>query len=402
MDERTFISRLLAYIDDGAEADNLTESALRDDAPELYRAGLALFGSWDAALASALVFLREFYEKVEARERREEGEADVIDVDRPERTVGPAASWELYALATSGVMMRLDAERLPTTARPELRELGDGPGAEHRLERLFRGADDSAAVLVSNRGNGVSVDHRLLASWERDAAPRQPSLQFSGLERDEVFAAAMPRRAVRDAERIYSVSLGGQLKATDAKEYRRLSTEAMVALLLRDDDVLVSVFAGETDASVCVASSHGKALVFDASTVRSQGRRATGVRAIALDPDATVVGAFVVEPGAHMVLATESGLLKRTPMSAFRPQGRAGGGLQTCRLANDDHVAAVGSVDPAGDVVLVTDRGRYTRFPAFDVPFGDRAARGEAMVALEDGEQIVQVIGLPAGSMDEA
>ncbi len=402
MDARTFTSRLLAYIDDGAEAENLTEDAVRDEAPELHRGGVVACGSWDAALAHALVFLRGFYEKVEARQRADDDAGDVSDIERPERNVGPGAAWELYALATSGVIVRLEPDRLAPTARPELRELTDGPGAEHRLDRLFAGGDDGAAVLVTTRGNGVSVDHRLLAMWEHGAAPRMPWVQFSGLERDEVLATAMPRRTLRDADRLYSVSLGGQLKATDAKEYRRLSTEATVALLLRDDDVLVSLFAGAADASICVASSHGKALVFDASSVRSQGRRATGVRAIALDPDATVVGAFVVEPGQHMVLATESGLLKRTPMSAFRPQGRAGGGLQTCRLANDDHVAAVGSVDPAGDVALVTDRGRVARFPAFDVPFGDRAARGEHVLDLEPGEQIVQVLGLPAGPLDEA
>jgi DNA gyrase subunit A len=148
---------------------------------------------------------------------------------------------------------------------------------------------------------------------------------------------------------------------------------------------------------VFVASSAGKAIHFPTEDVRSQGRRATGVRAIQLDAGARVVGAFATEGVDWVALATEQGMMKRMPITEYRPQGRSGGGLQTYRVT-DDPVASVAALPIDGDVVVLTNRGRVTRFPAFDLPLGNRAAKGEPCVQLEPGETVEQLLGVPAGS----
>jgi DNA gyrase/topoisomerase IV subunit A len=52
-----------------------------------------------------------------------------------------------------------------------------------------------------------------------------------------------------------------------------------------------------------------------------------------------------------------------------------------------------------GDVIVLTDRGRVTRFPAYEVPFGQRASKGEEILDLADDECVVQIAGVPAGEL---
>lgn len=158
------------------------------------------------------------------------------------------------------------------------------------------------------------------------------------------------------------------------------------------------MFTGPVDAAICVLSSHARAIVFDAAEVRSQGRKATGVRAIGLEGDAQAVAAFAVRPGDWIALATAGGMMKRMRASDFRPQGRAGGGLQSCRLQGTDRVVCGARLLLADDVFVVTNHGRWARFPAFELPFGARSARGERILELLDGEQIVSIQTAPAGS----
>jgi DNA gyrase subunit A len=391
------IDDILSFIHSGASADDLLESAFSADSPDVYAAALEEHGSWDSALAATLVYVVRRESGTMSRGR---SSVNVDDVERPERRVGPDARLPLYLVSRSGQVFRTTLDSLSASRSAELVPFPDGPGAEHLPERLFLGGSDPSLVVITVSGNALRIDARLFPEWERDATTRPLSHRFGELEDDDVAAALMLTRALRDAERFYSVSVFGQIKATDSTEYRRVDASPTQALLLRDEDALFDVFTAAARTDVFVASSAAKAIVFPTDDVRSQGRKATGVRAIALDPDARVVGAFPARDEEWVVLATERGLLKRMSLEEFRPQSRAGGGLQTCRLAGGDHVASVAPIAIDGDLVALTSRGRVARFPAYDVPFGSRAAKGEAVLELESDETVVQVLGVPAGAMD--
>jgi DNA gyrase subunit A len=267
---------------------------------------------------------------------------------------------------------------------------------------LVPGVDDYALVIITNEGNGVALDLRLLPHWDDEAVMRALHHRFGDVGPDEAVAGVIPRRLLREAQRFYAVSIYGQIKATESREYSRLSGDAITAVLIKKGDALHTVFGGESRTSVFVGSSAGKAIVFDTKDIRSQGRKATGVRAIGLDPDARVIGSFNTAGEEWVGLVTDQGLCKRMRLSDFRSQGRGGNGLQACRLASDDHVASMAALSLDGDTIIVTDRGRVTRFPVYDLPYGGRASKGEPILELEEGEIVVQMVGVPAGEIPEA
>ncbi len=391
------VDGILKLIEQGAGADDLLEGTISVTSPDLYRAGIKEHESWDGALAASLVYVVRTSMGTTAAERHA---ATVIvnDVERPERSVGNSAHYALHVITRSGLVMNLELDDVWATPTPSLRPFLDGPTGEHRMERLFLGGDDTAMVLITTLGKGVNVDYRLLPTWEREALTRPIAHRFGDMATGEVAACVLPRRKLRDADRFYSVSVFGQIKASDTSEYKRLSADAMPAVLIKDNDALLEVFAGSARTHVFMGSSSGKGIVFPTAEIRSQGRKATGVRGLQLDPDARVIGAFDTAGEGWTILATERGLFKRMSLEEFRPQKRGGGGLQTCRLSADDHVASMCAAPIDGDVIVITSTGRVARFPTYDVPFGSRAAKGEPLFELGEDERIEQVLGVPAGN----
>ncbi len=390
MTPETLFSRLNDAIDDGASADSLLKECALAESPSWHREAVLTFGSWEAYIAAALVRLR----RITAGERRTADDTRP-DEPRPERIAGPAGRSHVFAISHRGYAFVLSMQDVPATWERALYTL-DAP-EDHILARIDAAEDDTSVVLLTSQGNGLAVDLRLLPAWESDALVRPLTQRFSGLDGSERLVCAFPKRALRTGNRVYFVSTGGQVKASDASEYRRLSSEALAATLLREEDDLLTAFAAPAECRITLWSSMAKALVFEAEELRSQGRRATGVKGIGLDEGAHVVAAFVGDEEGMVVLATRHGYFKRMRMADFRPQGRAGGGLQTCRLVAGDEVVSVCSVDLAGDLTVITTTGRLARFPAYEVPLHGRAARGDQLLQLDDGEQVLRIQGVPAG-----
>jgi DNA gyrase/topoisomerase IV subunit A len=390
MTPETLFSRLNDAIDDGATPDSLVKEAVLQASPGWHREAALAFGSWEAYIAAAVVRLR----RLSAGEKRTSDDSRP-DEPRPERVAGPAGRGHAFAISAEGYAFVLSLADVPATWERALYSL-DAP-ENHQIARIDAAEDDTAVVLITTMGNGLAIDLRLLPEWESDALVRPLTLRFSGMDSRERITCAFPKRSLRTGNRVYFVSEQGQVKASDASEYRKLSSEAMAATLLREDDALLTAFAAPAECRITLWSSLAKALVFEAEELRSQGRKATGVKGIGLDEGASVVSAFVGDDEGMIVLSTRQGFFKRMRMADFRPQGRAGGGLQTCRLVAGDEVASVCQVDLAGDIAVITTTGRVARFPAYEVPLQGRAARGDQLLELEEGEHVLRVVGVAAG-----
>lgn len=390
------ISRILARIDAGPDADSLIEENVATTDARLLADAVAAFGSWPRALAGTLVHLRTFYERINQTAGADEDDGGSnVDDPRPERVVTGLARSAAFVLTQGGNALSADLSDFVSAETPATGSWAAPSGSEVP-RTIVGGLTDSGVVMFTHTGKAVAADLRLLSAWSSPTV-RQLWQRFEGLDASDRVVALFARSDLRAEPRFYTVSAEGQFKASDCSELRKLGSEAMAGALLKDDDTLLAAWCGPVDERVMLIGSHGRGIVFDASEVRSQGRKATGVRGIAIEGDARVVGAFAADPTGWVVIATSSGLMKRTRIADYRPQGRAGGGLQTCRLSGGERVVAAGCAKLDGDVIAVTSQGRWMRFPTWDVPFGTRAARGERCVELDQGEQIVALRGVVAG-----
>ncbi len=390
MADRDVIGELISWGRLGCPIEDFTADRVAVDSPGLWSAAMDAYGSWEAALAAALLAAT-----VESSDENRGSRPTVDQGERPERVVGADAQDPLYVRTGDGALCTVPLPEIACHRRPTL-SLMD-PEGRGIAGGVHVGGDDSIAIVTTG-GGLVAFDRRQLPTW--GGGPMDVSRWFDGLDDDEGLHAPVPRRVFRRAERIYFASEGGMIKATSASEYAsRLSTERSVGVVIREGDRLFRWFGATNKGAVMMSTTAGKAIIFSGRDVRLQGRKAGGVKGVGLDEGALVCGCFPTDGVEWIVLATAMGVFKRMPISEFRPQGRGGGGLQTCRLAAGDTVAGVVPVDLAGDVVCGTNAGRVARFPAYEAAAFGRSARGDRLLELEPEERLVWLAGVPAGEI---
>jgi len=143
---------------------------------------------------------------------------------------------------------------------------------------------------------------------------------------------------------------------------------------LKDGDEVVGAAQAESATECVFVSSDSQLLRFDATTLRAQGRAASGVAGINLSPDSRVIFFGVSIEGAELsvitaansaqsLAGTDAGSVKVSALSEFPSKGRATGGVRSHKfLRNEDQLyfAAVVSTDA---LALATD-GKPIELPA--------------------------------------
>jgi DNA gyrase subunit A len=112
------------------------------------------------------------------------------------------------------------------------------------------------------------------------------------------------------------------------------------------------------DEDLVFVTSDAQLLHFPASTVRPQGRSASGMAGIKLAPGAQAVSFAAVDPGGPNVVVTSSGSsnalpgtepgsLKVTPYDEYPAKGRATGGVRCHRFLRGEDILVLGWVGGA-------------------------------------------------------
>lgn len=392
------INELVAWADLDLSHEEFDGRKVRQENPELYALAQNAFGSWSAALGAALTLLAQSQSKPKSTDRPSRADEQKLTEPPEDREVGPDAFREGIVVRADGKATRLGLAEFFGSTQGVLADMPDGMSED--VIDFIPGEEDASLALLTRAGELVSLLREQFPAFSLQGRWNDYSSDESGSLRG--WRDAVLRNKIRRHDRIYFFSRGGQVKASDAQEYaRRVDSEGMPGIIIKEDDEAFAVTLGNKRARICVASSMAKTIVFEPEDVRTQGLKAQGVKAIGLDDGAHVVGAFLVENTEFFALFTEQGFCKLLDPDEFRSQGRGGGGLQTCRLANNDAVAVFAGTSRLEDMLLFTNRRRYVRVPSFAIEPMGRSARGEQLIQLHDGEIIIGGRSVPAGEFAE-
>ena len=196
-----------------------------------------------------------------------------------------------------------------------------------------------------------------------------------------------------DDERfIVFATKSGIVKKTKLEAYSRPKKGGIRAILVDEDDEVVSVRLAKPGDTVILSMSGGRAIRFDESSVRSMGRTSRGVKGVKLKEEDKVVGMVVAEPDAFLLTATENGYGKRTPLSDYPIKGRGGQGVIDIKSTErNGQVIQAKFCREDDDIMFITTSGMIVRTHVADVSSIGRNTQGVRLVNLKGEDKLVSV-----------
>lgn len=184
----------------------------------------------------------------------------------------------------------------------------------------------------------------------------------------------------------------GVVKKTPLEAYSRPRANGIRAILLDEEDEVISVRLARPGDSIVMASRMGRAARFDEAAVRSMGRTSRGVRGLRLKDDDSVVGLVVAEAEAFLLTVCENGHGKRTPVEDYPIKGRGNQGVINIRTTErNGPVIDVRLCRDNDDVMYISESGMIVRGHVTDISSMSRNTQGVKLVNLKGGDRLVSV-----------
>ncbi|MGY8799460.1 MAG: DNA gyrase subunit A [Longimicrobiales bacterium] len=183
----------------------------------------------------------------------------------------------------------------------------------------------------------------------------------------------------------------GTMKRTPLSEFGNARANGIKAAGVKGGDVILDVAMSDGTAELMLLSRSGRAIRFPEEQISIVGRTAAGVKGMSLKDD-EVIGMLLIRRDSTVLTVSEDGLGKRTPIDDFPLQNRGGmGNLFTPTSGDVSPIVCALEVMEADEVMIITAGGQVTRAAADSVPVQGRRTQGKSMVAIPEGDRVVEV-----------
>lgn len=221
-----------------------------------------------------------------------------------------------------------------------------------------------------------------------------PIINLLPLEQNESITAVISVSEFSKDKLLIMLTKKGYIKRIELSNFSHIRRNGIISIGLEEDDTLSWVQMGDTNDEIIIGTSHGMAIKFPVTELRSLGRSARGVTAIKLRKDDSIVGCEIVPKNytAELLVVTTDGYGKRTSISEFRSQNRGGIGLICTKFKKPtSRVTSISIVAESDEIMIVTANGIVTRQKVGNISRQGRTATGVCLQTLVENDAVVAV-----------
>ena len=193
---------------------------------------------------------------------------------------------------------------------------------------------------------------------------------------------------------LFMATKKGQVKKISLNNFSKPRASGIRAINLpaNNSDILIGVEIVKKGQEVSLATKKGKAIRFNADSVRKMGRASYGVTGIKMDKDDEVVSLEILNTQAILTI-TEKGYGKRTAVKDYRKTSRAGKGVINLKISEKtgDVVKTV-SVNEKDSIIITTAKALVMRTNLKNIRVMGRATQGVKIVRLQQGDYVTDLI----------
>jgi DNA gyrase subunit A len=280
-------------------------------------------------------------------------------------------------------------------------KIGATTREEDFVEYLFVASTHSYILFFTTIGKVYWIKVHELPQAGR-AARGKPIVNLLHLEPGEKVSAFLSVKEFQEGRYVVFATKRGLVKKTELMAYANPRASGIRAIALEPNDEVIGVRLTDGNQEIILSTLDGQSIRFKEEQVRSTSRDTYGVAGMNLEKDDAIVSMEILSLGANILTVSENGYGKRTPMEEYRLQSRGGKGIITMKTTDKTgRVVGVQQVTDDDQLMLVTNIGKIIRLRVKDIRVIGRNTQGVHLIGLEEGERVVSLARLAEKEEEE-
>ena len=219
-----------------------------------------------------------------------------------------------------------------------------------------------------------------------------PIINLLPLENDEKITSMIQVENEENSNKyLMFFTKDGLTKRTRIEEFENIRNNGKKAIVLKDNDELISVRKTTGENEILIGASNGRMVRFNEDLIRVMGRNAVGVRGITLD-GSELVGMEVSFGNEDVLVVTENGYGKKTSINEYRVTNRGGKGVKTLNITDKNGIiTAFKIVDNTKDLIIITNEGIIIRLAVDKISEMSRVTQGVKLINLRENQKVSSI-----------
>ncbi|MCK5805275.1 MAG: DNA gyrase subunit A [Lentisphaeria bacterium] len=280
---------------------------------------------------------------------------------------------------------------------------------EDFVEHLLTAKTHNYVLFFTTKGRMHWLKTYEIPEGSRDGRGRAMANMLD-MEEDEKVRAIITVPEVDDPDRFIVIATrNGIVKKTRLDAFRHLRRIGIRAIVLDENDDLISAKLTDGKQQILLSSGSGMACRFRESDLRSQGRTTRGVRGMELrgpggELASHIVSMTVVNPEAELMVITERGMGKRSRLGqgvaeldqnisggGYRLTKRSGKGVTSIKMNEGDRVIQAIQLEGDQELIFTSLKGLIVRISTEGIRTLGRSSKGVKVMRLREDDVIGSV-----------
>ncbi len=297
----------------------------------------------------------------------------------------------VIALTHNGYIKRMRTDTYKIQNKGGVGIKGMATNEEDFVDILKSGTTHNHVLFFTNKGKVYRIKGYEIPEFSRQSKGL-PIINLLPIEKDEIVNNILLDNGGDENKYLVVATKNGLVKRTNVCEFENIRKNGKIAITLKENDEVLSVYFTTGNDDIVIASNNGRMVRFNENEIRVMGRTASGVKGIELSEGCYCVGSEIVKENQDVLVVTEKGYGKRTSINEYRLTHRGSKGVKTLNITEKNGtIVAFKAVDLNKDLMIVTNQGIIIRISLSNVSKMSRVTQGVKLMNLREGQSVSTV-----------
>ena len=297
----------------------------------------------------------------------------------------------LIALTHKGYIKRMLLDTYRTQNRGGVGIKGMSTNEEDYVEKMINMSTHDYILFFSNKGKVYRMKGYEIPEFSRQSKGL-PIVNLLPLENEEKITSMIQVENEENSNKyLMFFTKDGLTKRTRIEEFENIRNNGKKAIVLKENDELISVRKTTGENEVLIGASNGRMVRFNENEIRVMGRSSSGVKGISFE-NSYVVGAEIVNESEDVLIVTEKGYGKKTNVDQYRLTHRGSKGVKALNVTEKNgNLVSLKTVKGDEDLLIITNSGIIIRIDTQQISTLNRNTQGIRLINLKDNQKVSTV-----------